>query len=89
MSDILKLISEEEVYRVHGNADFGSMTPRDVVNRGVLNVSKGWHSGSVMQSIILEHKLAWSRKSQSPMKLKPKGRRYLEAMKAEEIMVIS
>ncbi len=77
-----EIITDAEIDRVHARANFGSMSNRDVVNEGVLNVSKGYHCGYTQQCIIIEHGLAWPLKMMSPKTLKPKGERYLAALNA-------
>ena len=38
---LLDIIDDKKLNEVHGNANFGSMTPREVVNDGVLKYSTG------------------------------------------------
>jgi len=83
-----QIISDEDVARVHGSADFGDMTARRVVDQGVSNVALGYHCGSVMQSILIEHGLAWPRSGESPKHLKPKGQRYHAAMQRAGVEVV-
>ncbi len=78
MFDVRKLVSDEEVERVHANANFGLMSKRDVLSRGVLQTASGFHTGNTMRNIIIEHGLAKSQKN--PLKvplLTKKGREYL------------
>jgi len=49
------IISEEEIERVHANANFGSMSKRDVVNQGVLKCASGYYQGHTSKQIITEH----------------------------------
>ena len=67
-----EIISDEEIERVHGNANFGEMTKRDVVNQGVLKCASGYWQGSTSMSIISEHGLI-----NNKYELTPKGREYL------------
>lgn len=78
------IIPDSEIQRVHGHANFGQMTPREVVNEGVVSVSKGYSNGYTMTQILLEHGLVWRREFSWPRKLKPKGKRYLAAIRARE-----
>ena len=57
MNTTLLLISEEEVHRVHGNANFGPIAPRTILNRGVLSAMLGYHVGSTLSRILRKHKL--------------------------------
>jgi len=75
-----KIISDAEIERVHGNANFGDMAKRDVVNEGVWKAACGWHSGHTMNCIIVEHGLAkWRKDRHKPPYLTAKGRSYLFA----------
>lgn len=67
-----EIISDEEVERVHANANFGGMSKRDVVNFGVLKCASGYHQGSTSESIIREHGLI-----NKEYELTAKGRTYL------------
>ncbi len=52
-----EIISDDEIEKVHGNANFGGVKRRDVVNFGVLKCASGYHQGRTSTQIILEHKL--------------------------------
>ena len=69
-----EIISDEEIEKIHGNAYFGGMDKRDVVNLGVLKVASGYYQGSTSRSIITEHGLI-----DKDYKLTTKGRGYLWA----------
>lgn len=68
------LISDDEIDRVHANANFGSMDKREVVNQGVLKCASGFRQGSTSTAIIKEHGLI-----NNNYKLTEKGRNYLWA----------
>lgn len=51
------VISDEEIIRVHGRANFGTMSPREVVNDGVWKSAVGYHCGHTQFSILREHGL--------------------------------
>ena len=68
------IISDDEIERVHGNANFGSMDKRVVVNQGVLKCASGYYQGSTSTAIIKGHGLI-----DDEYKLTPKGRTYLWA----------
>lgn len=74
------IITDEEVERVHANANFGTMTKRDVVAFALLKAACGYHSGGTARSIIIEHGLTSN--PSNPMNvptLRKKGREYLWA----------
>lgn len=51
------IISDEEVTRVHANANFGSTSPREVVDDGVRKYAFGFTGGSTQLAILREHGL--------------------------------
>ena len=69
-----EIIPDEEIERVHANANFGSMDKRQVVNQGVLKCASGYYQGSTSTQIIKEHGLI-----DDNYQLTPKGRMYLWA----------
>lgn len=69
-----EIISDDEIERVHANANFGSMDKRTVVNQGVLKCASGYYQGSTSNAIIKEHGLV-----DDKYRLTPKGRAYLWA----------
>lgn len=75
------LVSDEEIERVHANANFGSMSKRRVVDEGVLKYAMGYSGGATQLSILLEHGLV---RRPKPCRygsvLTVKGQRYLRAM---------
>ena len=73
------LIPDEEIERVHANANFGRMTKRQVVDEGVLKYAAGYTTGHTMFTILQEHGLI--RKSISyKSRLTIKGQDYFQAM---------
>ena len=75
MADSVKdIISDEDIERVHANANFGSMDKRQVVSQGVLKCASGYYQGSTSMQIIKEHGLI-----DDKYRLTPKGRMYLWA----------
>ena len=75
------VVSDAEIERVHGRADFGSMTKRAVVNEGVLKYSMGYEGGWTQLHILQEHSLVAKFRGTYKSKLtKKKGTRYLRAM---------
>lgn len=69
-----EIITDEEIDRVHANANFGGMEKRQVVNQGVLKCASGYYQGSTSTHIIKEHGLI-----DDNYRLTPKGRMYLWA----------
>lgn len=79
-STVEQIISDDEVTRVHGHANFGSMTPRQVIADGVLKYAYGYSSGHTQLCILMEHKLIHKPKPGSYQStLTKKGRTYLRA----------
>lgn len=76
------IISDEEIVRVHGHANFGpTMTPRDVVNEGVRKYAVGYTSGYTQLTILLEHGLITKpRPGRYEASLTKKGKRYARAL---------
>lgn len=70
-----EIITDEEIERVHANADFGSMSKRAVVNLGVLKVAAKLRMGHTATKICSEHGLITK-----GYNLTKKGRQYLWAM---------
>jgi hypothetical protein len=82
LSEQQEIISDEEIERVHANADFGSMTKRQVVNQGVLKCAAGYYQGHTSTQIITKHGLIDKEYS-----LTPKGKIYLWATFSSDISV--
>jgi len=74
-----EIISDEEIERVHANANFGTMDKREVVAHGVLKVASGYYQGSTSKAIIAEHGLI-----DGEYNLTAKGREYLWASFARD-----
>jgi hypothetical protein len=72
--DVKEIISDEEIEKVHANADFGGMSKRDVVNQGVLKCASGYYQGHTSTQIITKHGLVTK-----DYELTAKGRTYLWA----------
>lgn len=68
------IITDEEIERVHANANFGAMDKRTVVNQGVLKCASGYYQGHTSTQILAEHGLITH-----DYQLTPKGRAYLWA----------
>lgn len=75
------IISNEEIERVHANANFGDMLKRDVVDDGVLQYVFGFSTGYTQMAILREHGLLRkSRPNSHRADLSAKGKDYLRAM---------
>lgn len=70
-----ELISDEDIERVHANANFGTPSKRDVVRFGVLKCASGYYQGSTSKAICIEHGLIRA----STYTLTKKGQKYLWA----------
>jgi hypothetical protein len=76
-----EIISDEEIARVHAHANFGAMSPRDVVDEGVRKTAVGYHCGSTQLYILLEHGLATKpRPGSSDVSLTKKGKAYARSI---------
>lgn len=76
-----EIISDEEIARVHTHANFGAMSPREVVNEGVRKTAVGYHCGSTQLHILLEHGLATKpRPGSSDVSLTKKGKAYARSI---------
>ncbi len=79
------IISDAEVIKVHGHANFGSFTPRQVVDFGVLQIAFGYSVGATMAAIMREHKLAHKHTRHGyRLYLSERGAKYLRALVAYE-----
>lgn len=73
--DVKEIITDEEIEKVHGDANFGpALTKREVVNQGVLKCASGYYQGHTSTQIIKEHGLI-----NSDYELTAKGKAYLWA----------
>lgn len=70
------IISDDEITAVHGEANFGTLSPRYVVNEGVLKAAFGYHHGSTALWILREHGLVKRHNG----RLTKKGFRYAQAL---------
>lgn len=77
-----EIITDEEIDRVHANANFGGLTKREVVNQGVLKCASGYYQGHTSTQIITEHGLI-----DDKYQLTAKGRAYLWAAFSSDISV--
>ena len=66
------IISDEEIEKIHANANFGPMNKRDVVNLAVLKCASGYYQGYTSNQIAKEHGLITEE-----YELTAKGRAYL------------
>ena len=77
-----EIISDEEIEKIHANANFGGMGKRDVVNQGVLKCASGYRQGSTSKQICEEHGLI-----DKKYNLTKKGGAYLWAVFSTKISV--
>lgn len=76
-----EIISDDEIARVHGNANFGAMDPREVVNDGVRKTAVGYHCGSTQLHILRDHGLVTKpRPGSSDAGLTKKGKAYARSI---------
>lgn len=75
------IISDADVLRVHAHANFGTMTPREVLADGVWKYSMGYSGGSTQLAILREHGLVTKPRGISyRADLTEKGKRYLRSL---------
>lgn len=74
-----EIISDEEIDRVHANANFGNTSKRDVVNFGILKCASGYYQGHTSTQILKEHGLINDKYEPTA-----KGRAYLWAAFGDE-----
>jgi hypothetical protein len=76
-----EIISDAEIERVHGHANFGDMSKRGVVDDGVLKYAFGYTSGHTQLCILQEHGLIRKpRPGSYSSVLTQKGSNYLRAV---------
>lgn len=70
-----EIVSDEEIARVWGNANFGSVPKRDIIKGVVLKCASGYYTGFTAKQIVFELGLV------NPAKwtLTKKGKQYLFA----------
>ena len=73
------IISDEEIDRVHANANFGSTPKRWVVDEALLKCACGYHNGHTAQTILAEHGLIREARRRGTTALTQRGRKYLFA----------
>ena len=73
------IITDEQIERVHANANFGSMPKRQVVDEALLKCACGYHNGYTAQQIVSEHGLIKTGRKTGTTSLTPLGRKYLYA----------
>ena len=80
-----QIITDDEIIHVHANANFGSMTPREVVNDGVRKYAVGYQGGSTQLAILREHGLITAPKGCGyKANLTEKGKRYARSIYHEK-----
>lgn len=79
MRNVEDIVTDAEVIRVHAHANFGPMSPREVVNDGVRKYAVGYSGGHTQQCILYEHGLIGKPKGYSA-NLTKKGKEYARAL---------
>jgi hypothetical protein len=74
-----EIITDDEIERVHANANFGSQSKRDVVDNALLKAACKLHNGSTANYILEAHGLIDTAYRRRP-KLTDLGREYLYAI---------
>ena len=73
MSELQKIISDEQLNTAWGNANFGSVEKRDVIKSTLLKYACGYYSGHTAKSIVCELGLV----AKNNLVLTKKGKLYL------------
>jgi len=74
MNKECEIVSDEELDRAYRNANFGTITKRNVIQFGVLKCASGYHQGYTSKSICEDLGLI-----NTKYELTPKGCKYLWA----------
>lgn len=78
---LAEIVSDDEIVKVHANANFGSMAPREVVNDGVRKTAVGYHCGHTQFTILREHGLITKPRAMShDANLTKKGKAYARVL---------
>jgi hypothetical protein len=86
MSAPEQIITDEQIIKVHAYANFGSMTPREVVNDGVKKYAVGYTGGSTQVAILREHGLITAPKNAGyKANLTEKGKLYARSIYREHL----
>jgi hypothetical protein len=81
LDGLQKVVSDDEIARVHGSANFGSQSPREVVNDGVRKYAIGYQGGHTQLCILQEHGLITKpRPGSYDANLTKKGKKYARAL---------
>lgn len=73
MDTIQEIVTDEQLDAIWGNANFGSMSKRDVIRETLWKCLGGFCSGYTAKQIVIELKLVYANK----WELTKRGRRYL------------
>lgn len=87
MSRREQIIPSSEVTRVHAHANFGSMTPREVIDEGIKKVLIGYSCGSTQEAILQEHGLVSFRNQRTrTLRVTAGGMNYARAMYQDGVL---
>ena len=73
------IIPQYEVERIHGTADYGGITPREVIAYGLLKVACNFGNGSTTRRILSDHGLISDINMRGLHNITGRGRKYLWA----------
>ena len=82
MSELQKIISDEELNKVCGNANFGNCSKRDVLRSTLLKCASGYYTGHTAKCIVEELGLVTKKWT-----LTKKGKQYLYESFSSEVDV--
>lgn len=76
-TELLKLVSDEQVAETFANTNFGPVHPRDMIAETLLKIASGYHSGSTAVACCVELGLMERHKKTNKPSLTKKGGYYL------------
>ena len=75
-----EIVTNEQLEKVSGHANFGSADKREVLAFGLLQTACGYHTGGTVRSIMEDLRLIGDRKDRFAVpNLRKRGREYLWA----------
>jgi len=82
ISELEKLISDEELNTAWGNANFGDTSKRDVVKNALLKCASGYHTGNTAKCIVAELGLVTTKWTLTKL-----GKRYLYEAFSKDVSI--
>lgn len=87
MSKRAEMIPDSQVRLVHAHSNFGSMSPRAVVDEGIRKVLIGYGCGHTQETILQEHGLvSFRNQHRRTLTVTARGMRYARAMDQDGVL---